>query len=135
MLVSNILSLDERRASQLPRHWIDVLPHIRRALELSGSTHDEVTVYNMLCKGEAQFWATETSFVVTEIVNYPCKRVMRFALAGGDLGELLEDFHDQILSWAREMGCVEAEFNGRLGWHKVLPEGWKQRSETCVRAL
>lgn len=120
----------------VPRHWHDVLPYMQEALARSGSTHDLTTVYSMLCRGEAQFWATDRCFVVTEIVDYPCKRVMRFALAGGaDRAELIDTFHDSILAWAREMGCIEAEFNGRVGWHKVLPEGWKRRSETCVKDL
>lgn len=106
---------------------------MQRALERSGSTHDLDTVYKMLCRGEAQFWATPTCFVITEIVDYPLKRAVRLSLVGGDeLQDLLDTFHDRILDWGWGMKCSEAEFLGRPGWHRVLPEGWKRRSETCI---
>lgn len=112
--------------------WMHMLPHVRAALRRSGNTHSEAAVFKMICEHQVQFWCSGTSFVVTEIVDYPLKRVLRIALAGGDLDDILTNFHDQVLGWGREQSCVEAEFNGRLGWHKRLSSRWKQQSETCV---
>jgi hypothetical protein len=121
-------------AKHVPPHWARHRMRIRAALHRSGGTHDLATVFRMLNDYEAQWWANEEAFIVTEIANYPRKRVLRFALAGGDLAAVLR-LHEPLLEWGRSKGCVEAEFNGRLGWHKVLPKEWKQRSETCVRML
>ena len=118
--------------TELFAHWQRVLPLVRAALRRSGDTHSEASVLREIYEHRAQFWCSPDSFVVTEIVDYPLKRVLRVALAGGELADILACFHDQVLAWGREQGCVEAEFNGRLGWHRCLPARWKRRSETCV---
>src|SRR5215467_9387434 len=94
--------------SSLVDDWRRVRPLIRRALKRGGDYLDEYDVWMKVVYDEAQFWATPTSFVITEVVDWPKKRVLRFALAGGNLQELLQQFYDRIIVWAKQNGCVEA---------------------------
>ena len=107
------------------------MPKLQETLQRDGK-YDALSIFEMLCKRQAQFWCSDKSFAVTELLQYPLKKVFHVWLFGGDLEDFLKNFHDQGLAWAKAEGCIEAQFDGRIGWHKVLPERWERRSETCV---
>ena len=52
------------------RKWIEA------ALKYSGDTHDFVHIVDGLIEGKFQFWSNEQCCVITEVVDYPKKRVL-----------------------------------------------------------
>jgi hypothetical protein len=99
---------------------------LQRALDLAGGTHSLDDVWLAIEAGDAQFWAySEHSCIITEIKDYPRKRVLNYWLATGRLEELLDAWAG-ILPWARQMGCTMATITGRRGWEKtaLTNEGW-----------
>lgn len=81
----------------------------------------------MVAAGHAQFWPGPASVIITEIVDYPRKRVCHFFLAAGNLSEL-EAMTPIVLDWAKAKGCVAASFIGRRGWLRTFVSrlGWQE---------
>lgn len=67
------------------------------------------------------------SAVVTEVADYPQKRVLRYVLAGGkNLDNWLEQIQTAIEEFAIRNHCQAVEVAGRKGWLRKL-KGFKQK--------
>jgi hypothetical protein len=83
--------------------------------------------------GRAIFWPMERSAVVTQLHQYPNGKVMRIWLAGGDLMEL-KRFLPAADNYAKSVGCVAIELEGRPGWERVL-DGYEKQRVILVKEL
>ena len=97
-------------------------PHLENALAYAGGTHDLTDVYLAIAARDMQFWPGEESVIVTELVDYPQRKVCNFFLAGGSLAEL-EEMAATVEQWAKEQGCDSATLTGRPGWQKTFLRG------------
>ena len=85
--------------------------------------------YDAIYEREMQLWVAVDgdellASMVTQIVNYPRKRIMRIiSIAGKSMEEWIE-YMPIIEDWALEHGGVSLECWGRKGWLKVLKD-WK----------
>ena len=110
-------------------------PYIEAALEYTGGTHDIIDIYAGLYKGTMQLWPAEKSCLVTEIINYPKKKVLNIFLGGGDLTEILS-MHEDVIRWAKDQGCTALNMTGRFGWKKPLAKhGWKPMHSSYVKEI
>jgi len=91
------------------------------ALKYAHNSHTFEQVIEIVKRGDAQLWAFEDSAIVTEIINYPQRRTLRFWLAGGNLETLLE-VEPKIRKWSILYNCKAVEIIGRKGWGKVLKD-------------
>ena len=91
------------------------------ALKYAHNSHTFEQVIEIVKRGDAQLWAFKDSAIVTEIINYPQRRTLRFWLAGGDLETLLE-VEPKIRKWSILYNCKAVEIIGRKGWGKVLKD-------------
>jgi hypothetical protein len=99
--------------------------HIEAALEYSGGTHVYEDVEAAILSGRMQLWPGSKSMAVTEIVEYPRKRVLNCFLAAGDMDEIV-DMISSAAAWGRAQGCESLTLSGRKGWERVLsPHGFK----------
>lgn len=91
-------------------------------------------VLHAVSREEAQMWLGNGSVVVTEIAEFPTGvRVLQVWLAAGDLDEIRQH-RFRIESWAQMAGCTEVEFDGRLGWDRVLTD-YRRTGITLRKAL
>jgi hypothetical protein len=98
---------------------------IESALEYSGGTHTFEDVKAMIIAGTAQIWPAPRGVVVTEIIEYPRKRVLHIFLAAGELDQFF-DMAESAEAWGRAQGCVSMTLSGRMGWQRVMHKhGWK----------
>lgn len=104
--------------------WNRCSAWLEAALYYSNGTHTIDDVLETVQRGDAQFWHYPDAALVTEIMDYPQKRVLRYWLAGGNLETLLK-VEPSIRHWSQLWGCVGIEIIGRKGWHRVL-KGFKQ---------
>jgi hypothetical protein len=103
-----------------------LLDQLQKALDLGGNTHDMGDVAQAIECGEAKLWATEKALILTEVDEYPQRRVANVWLASGDLTEILQ-MAPAIYDWAREQGCDTITLLGRKGWAKALvADGWSK---------
>lgn len=98
---------------------------LQRALDLSGNTHTIEDIQQAVARGQMQCFVDGDSFIITEIMQYPRKRILNVFLIVGDISVI--DLFPKIGDFAREAGCEYMQGFGRDGWKRVLPKrGWKQ---------
>jgi len=109
--------------------WETVLPHIEAMEPHSEGELSPVDFYEALTNAEMQLWvAIEKKEIlasmITQIVPYPRKRVLRIISIGGEDMEKWLGFMSLLEEWALSVGCTSLECWGRKGWLKVLKD-WK----------
>ncbi len=116
----------------VPYIWDDVAPMLARVTERSEGELEADDYLEPLSSGLMQLWiVTEdkeiTMSMVTQIIYYPQKKVLRtIALAGENFKEVHDNFIDLVESFAIRLGCSSLELWGRKGWKKMLPD-WNSK--------
>jgi hypothetical protein len=109
--------------------------HIEAALEYSGGSHVFDDVRDGILSGRMQIWPGRASVAITEIIEYPCKKVLHVFLAGGEMAELI-DMIDSAAIWGDAQGCTSITMSGRRGWDRVLGNhGFKPVMIVMERAI
>ena len=120
--------------TQVPREdinyvWQQVEPLVIRALADSYTARE---VLDGIIRNKFQLfisWENKKveSAVVTEVADYPRKRILRYVLAGGDnLDNWLEPIQNKIEEFAINNYCQAIEVAGRKGWLRKL-KGFEQK--------
>lgn len=119
----------------LEDHLIRCRPWIEAALEYSNGTHDFMDVANAVLTGNMQLWANEKGCVVTEVLDFPKKRILHIFLAGGQL-DAIRDLEDSGVEWAKSIGCSAFTLTGRRGWDKALKnDGWEPTHTMMIKRI
>ena len=119
--------------------WEDVSPLIEMARKHSEGELETDDFLEPLTHGDMQLWiATEDnnmhSAMVTQIVPYPQKQILRVILIAGSDFKRLYEFNDMIESFAIKTGCSAMELWGRKGWKKMLPD-WESNYIVYTKEL
>ena len=112
--------------------WERCAPWLQSALDHAGNLFLLEHVWDTVASGKAQFWPGKGCAIVTEVKQYPLKRILNVWLAGGDLEELKVMSHF-VRSYAEQMYCDAMMIQGRPGWHKVFPQ--RLRSVTLMEEV
>lgn len=97
---------------------------IQDALDKGDDTHDFVHIVDGIMEQRFQFWPHADCCVITEIIDYPKKRVIHVFLAGGDFASIIQ-LEPNIIEWAKSIGCTDVSLSGRKGWLRRLKQyGW-----------
>ena len=117
------------RPEDVPYVW-DQVEHLLARVTTHTEGELEADDYiEPLNEGEMQLWiASEDnkvhSAMITQIVPYPQKKVLRIiSLAGSEFAKIYA-YLDMVESFALRTDCTALEMWGRKGWKKLLPE-WK----------
>ena len=111
------------------RKWIEA------ALAYSGGTHTYEDIVEGVHALRYQFWPAERGCAVTEIIEYPRKKVFHVFLAGGEMDQIV-DMESSAAIFAKQNGCQGMSLAGRRGWSKVLKEhGWNEAFTTLAKEL
>lgn len=92
-------------------HWIEA------ALEYSHGTHDIQDIFECVAQGTLEFWPGKHCALISQVVQYPKKKMIHVFLAGGDIKEI-EAMEPDIVAWAKQQGCEALSLTGRPGWTK-----------------
>lgn len=108
---------------RVPLVWAEAGPQLERACQRFGerSAHD---VLCALVTGNAQLWCAHgIAWAVTEVINYPRKRVANVSLVAGRGVRLwANDLREELTRWAKRYQCHEIRLVGRRGWHRLFPD-------------
>jgi len=101
-------------------------PWIEAALERADGTHTMHDIIDSVIKGTMQFWPAPKGCAITEIIQYPGKKVFHVFLAAGELDQIV-DMDSSAVEFAKVNGCSGMSIAGRRGWAKVLKDkGYKE---------
>ena len=117
--------------TSLLAEWERCGDYIEDALEYAQFSHTLEDVLRVVLAGDAQFWPESKAALVTEIIDYPQRRTLRFWLAGGNL-ETLRDLEIAAIEWSKHWGCTASEIIGRRGWVRAL-NGYKEAATVGVK--
>lgn len=106
---------------------------IDAALAEGGNMYNFDDIVAGVAANEMQFWPGASSVIVTQIVDFPRKKVLHVFLAGGVLAEI-EIMAPLIADWGRARGCTSIMLSGRKGWQRTFltHTGWKVLHELVV---
>ena len=96
--------------------WNEFKHYLEPALDGCYTLED---VWDEILNNRAQFFPLPHGAVVTQVLEYPHRRILRVWLAGGDLHEL-EYAMEHAESYALHRGCDAIEIHGRKGWAHAL---------------
>ena len=108
--------------------WNEVEPLIKKALDDCYTSND---ILKGLINNSFQLfisWNNKVECaVVTEVAQYPQKKICRYFLAGGNnMENWLEPIQQEIEKFAKHNNCDSVEVAGRKGWSKKL-KGYEQK--------
>ena len=108
--------------------WNEVESLIKKALDDTYTARD---ILDGLVKNAFQLfisWEDKVeSAVITEVIQYPQKKVCRYFLAGGsNMNNWLEPIQQEIEKFAKYNQCDAIEVAGRKGWLRKL-KGYEQK--------
>lgn len=127
------------QAAEVERVWGIVSPDIERALRFADGKYQIEDVKDALSRRDMQLWVAAEggealSVAVTEIVNYPRKRVCVVMFCGGREFKRWLHHIEEIERWAKGAGCDMVEICGRRGWRRVLPR-YNSKLEVLAREI
>jgi len=97
---------------------------IEDALDHGNNSHSFEDIIQGVAQGRYQFWQNDTCCVVTEVIDYPKRRVLHLFLAAGSMDGIRE-LEPEAVEWAKSIGCTALTLAGRIGWTKRLKsDGW-----------
>lgn len=91
---------------------------IVKALAVSG-THNPDDVVRAISEGKMQAWGDGDTLVITTVKDSPRKRVCDVFLVAGNMEKAWEIHDNQVVPWAKEIGCSRITGHGRRGWFKT----------------
>ena len=109
--------------------WEEVVPLLARVAPHTEGELEPDDYIEPLTHGDMQLWVVienkhVNAALVTQIVPYPQKKVLRLiSLAGEDFQEI-KNFLEMVEVFALKNECSALEMWGRKGWKKLLSD-WK----------
>ena len=112
---------------EVEEHWEEIESHLARCTEYSEGELEPEDFKTYLLNEQMQLWIAIDdneilAAMVTQIVVYPQKRVLRIvAIGGGQMARWIS-FLPGLEELAMDQGCVAMEVWGRKGWLKILDD-------------
>lgn len=120
-----------------PRHrpMEERYAQIEKALALMGNTHSFKDVLSLIEDGFMQSFAVGETWAITQILDFPQKRVCEIFILAGELGQI-EEVMAEVEAYARAKGCQIMRGYGRAGWaHYTRPRGWTDDTRIYLKEL
>jgi len=112
--------------------WGKVVSYIEGAVEYTHGRYKAEDLYNMVVEGDHQLWVAYEGqefkgVVLTNIMNYPQRRLLCMGFCGGvDLKDWKDPMLKLLQRYAKDVGCDAIEAFGRPGWAKIFEnDGYK----------
>lgn len=127
--------------AQIEGAWPAVKHMIEDALEHGTGRMDADDVLSLLKSGGMGLWVIINeegtpevlAALVTEMVDYPQKRVLDLSLMGGRRADLWLHILPQLETFAASAGCQQVQIHGRAGWGRVT--GYPETARVFVKEV
>ena len=91
----------------------------------AGGEYTWQDVVEGVTSGNMQLWPAKDAAAVTQLWDFPNRRVLHVLAAGGSL-ETLKDMQASAAAFAKANGASALTVEGRRGWIRAL--GWREIS-------
>lgn len=98
----------------------------------SGGFYTVDDILRLVGEGKMQSFAHGDTWVLTQVHEFPRKKVVEISYVIGDMDAVLA-IQERINEFAKEIGASLIIASGRPGWEAVKTDGWKKLSVNYVR--
>ena len=118
------------QAEALPE-WYATIEDAFRLMAVKSNGRWEVSdIVRFVANRDMQLWVSMEgdaveAVLLTEIINYPRKKALRFSACVGRDWQKWSGFHTPIMEWGRENGCDLFEVYAPRKWRACFPEFWE----------
>jgi hypothetical protein len=111
------------------------LAQLQEALDGMGGTHTLDDIVDLIRDGHMQSFCEGETWAITQIIEFPQKRILEIFLVVGDMPEA-EALHDQVIAFAKAHQCSLVRCFGRHGWAKwAVPRGWTNGQRLYMKEI
>jgi len=110
-----------RKDGTLP-FWVEDFKKSEKFLQAAlkyDDTHNLQDVADKIDSGDMQLWPAPKGVMVTQVQDFPRKRILHVYLAGGNLETVLA-LIPHIEKFAQDVGCQRITSTGRRGWERIF---------------
>jgi hypothetical protein len=107
---------------------------IDAVLEKHGGFWTAADILDNLDKGTMQSFAKGSTWVITQVLEFPRKKVLDITFVYGNLQEARE-LESEVEEFARSVGAEMLKATGRKGWMAEMHDGWEVLNTVYVRKL
>jgi hypothetical protein len=97
---------------------------LQRCLHDNDDCYDFQDIMEGIKDGSLQSFAVGDTWIVTQIGDYPRRKVLHVLMVVGNWDEFA-DATPVLRDFAKEIGATLITGSGRDGWRRRLPPGWK----------
>lgn len=126
-------------STELPDVFMQVQPFLEEMANSSSGKYHPGDIAKAIADRNFQLWVAVDpeskvlrAAAVTEIVNFPRKRVCRVLGATGDDFEMWVDHILTMERWSKASGCTSMEPFTRPGWERVLKKHGYRKSHVLL---
>jgi len=101
-------------------------------LEEYGGFYTVEDILQLIQEGKMQSFAKGDTWVVTQVNEFPRKKVLDIVFVVGDM-EDLHELEPQLEAFKQEIGAEMMTSMGRMGWLRKAFKGWEARSINFVK--
>ena len=97
-----------------------------------GGLYTPADVLERISDGRMQHWEDGETIVVTAVYDHTTAKVCKTELVAGDLETAWKIHDEQILPWAKSIGCTRMTGEGRQGWAKTARDHGYTKQWICA---
>ncbi len=112
-----------------------MMERFQELLDNNGGYYHVDDILENIKQGVMQSFTDGNSWVITQVHDFPRKRVVEIVYAIGDMEVLSKELLEQVETFARSVSANDVIASGRPGWEKVMADGWDKLSVNYVRRL
>lgn len=101
----------------------DMRIKVERALDAFGNLYTFDDIMGLINEGKMQSFAVGDTWIVTQVNEFPRRKVVDIALVVGFIEEATHAL-PEIYNFARSIGANRVTAVGRDGWWKFAEPGW-----------
>jgi hypothetical protein len=111
-----------------------MVKRMAKALDMAGNVYTLTDIMGQIEKGTLQSHVENDTWAVTQVQNFPRKKVVDILYVVGYLDDSLR-MEKKLEHWAGELGADMLTAAGREGWWNFRTPGWKQTGTMYAKEL
>lgn len=121
--------------AKIDDHTVAMMKKMDRALREGGGTHTMDDLLVEIRNGSKQSFAYGSTWAITQVLDFPRKRVLELFMVVG-VGCELAILEEDIVNYAKSVGADFIRTQGRRGWkNKAKEMGWKHTHNIFVKEI